>query len=133
VGLLQVVCSSLVVWLFTFGVLATGQEPTLMPPSQEVVPAIVSADSGVKTSGIGKNWSRWYRLGVGKAPTGYTVRKAEFWLTGDRTCDVSAECREVLRNDGQVLWEFRLQGNDDDRVPRTAFSEGHIRVTYRPR
>ena len=103
-----------------------------MPPAQSVAPAVVTADSGVKTSGVGKDWSNWYQLGIGRAPSGYTVNKAEFWLTGDRSCGVLAECREVQRNDQQVLWEFRLEGNDDGKA-RIASSEGHIRVAYRAR
>lgn len=108
------------------------QEARLVPPSQSVAPAIVTADSGVKSSGGGKNWSDWYQLGVGKAPGGYTVSKAEFWLTGDRSCGEFAECREIQKSDQQVLWEFRLRGGETDGVPKVAFSEGHIRVTYRP-
>jgi hypothetical protein len=111
----------------------TAQEPSLAPPSQSVAPAIITADSGRKTSGAGKNWSDWYQLGTGKAPKGYTVSKSEFWLTGDRKCGEFAECREVQRSDEQVLWEFRLQGNETDGLPKVAFSEGHIRVIYRSR
>ena len=109
------------------------QEPKLVAPSLSVAPAIVSADSGVKSSGAGNHWSDWYPLGAGKAPQGYTVRKVEFWLTGDRRCGEVAECRQVQSSDQQVLWEFRLQGNETDGVAKIATSEGHIRVTYRPR
>lgn len=109
------------------------QEPRLVPPSQSVAPAIVTADSGVKFSGAGRDWSDWYQLGTGKAPQGYTVIKTEFWLTGDRRCGELAECREVQRNDQQVLWEFRLRGNYTDGAAKVATSEAHIRVTYQPR
>lgn len=103
-----------------------------MPPSQSIAPAIVTADSRIRSSGIGAAWSPWYRLGVGKAPKGYTVEKAEFWLTGARTCGVLAECRELAKSDDQVLWEFRLRGNDGPGANKVE-SEGHIRVTYRLR
>lgn len=119
--------------IFVFAVQVNSQEQKLGPPSQSVAPAIVSANSGVKSSGIGKNWSDWYPLGTGKAPQGYTVWKAEFWLTGDRRCGDLAECREVERSDQRVLWEFRLQGNDTDDLAKVATSQAHIRVTYRPR
>jgi hypothetical protein len=115
------------------GVRSNAQEPALLPPSQSVAPAIVTADSGVKPSGTGNNWSKWYCLGVGKAPEGYTVQRAEFWLSGDRTCGVSAECREISRNDHKVEWEFRLKGNVEHGVPEVVLSEGHIRVFYRLR
>lgn len=115
------------------GTQLNSQEQKLVPPSESVAPAIVTADSGMKSSGVGKNWSDWYPLGTGKAPAGYTVWKAEFWLTGDRTCGDSAECREVERSDQRVLWEFRLRGNDTDQLAKVATSEAHIRVTYRPR
>lgn len=46
-----------------------------MPPSQSVALAIVIADSGVKSSGAGNNWSDWYQLGTGKAPQGTPLRK----------------------------------------------------------
>jgi len=119
--------------ILLFGVHLNSQEQRLVPPSQSVAPAIVTADSGLKSSGIGKNWSDWYTLGTGKAPQGYTVWKTEFWLTGDRSCGDSAECREVERSDQRVLWEFRLQGNERDDSAKVAISEAHIRVTYRPR
>jgi hypothetical protein len=109
---------------------STAQDPNVAPPSQSVAPAIITADSGVKTSGTGKSWSDWYQLGTGKAPQGYTVNKVEFWLTGDRSCGEFAECREVQRSDQQVVWEFRLRGDETRGAPKIAFSEGHIRVTY---
>ena len=102
-----------------------------LPPAPSVAPAIVTADSGAKVSGTGRSWSDWYRLGVGRAPRGYTVQRAEFWLSGDRACGASAECREVTRNDEQVLWEFRLRGHDEEGVPPTTYSVAHIRVLYR--
>jgi hypothetical protein len=115
------------------GTCATAQEPALLPPSQSVAPAIVTADSGTKSSGTGKSWSKWYRLAVGKAPSGYTVHKTDFWLTGDRTCGVAAECREVLNSDQQVIWESRLQGDLEHGSARIVTLEAHIRVTYGPR
>lgn len=120
----------LVSWL---GVRSKAQEPTVLPPSQSVAPAVVTADSGVKSSGAGNNWSKWYRLGVGEAPRAYTVQKVEFWLTGDRACGVSAECREISGNDHEVEWEFRLKGNEERGMPAVVLSEGHIRVFYRLR
>jgi len=108
------------------------QETKLQPPSQAIAPAIASADSGLKPSGVGRRWSKWYRLGVGKAPRGYTVQKTEFWLSGDHDCGALAECREAAKSDQRVVWEFRLQGHDETGTPRRAYSEAHIRVTYRP-
>ena len=124
--------SSLILSILVCRMRSAAQEPNLVPPSQSVAPAIITAESGIKASGAGKNWSPWYQLAAGKAPSGYTVSKAEFWLTGDRSCGEFAECREVQRSDQQVLWEFRLQGNESSGVPKVVFSEGHIRVTYRP-
>lgn len=115
------------------GSLAVAQKAELMPPSQSVAPAIVTADSGMKGRNIGAGWSKWYRLAVGKAPKGYTVQKVEFWLTGAQTCGVLAECRELVRTDDEVLWEFRLQGNSELGAANKVDSEGHIRVIYRPR
>jgi hypothetical protein len=109
------------------------QANKLLPASQAVAPAIASADSGLKPSGVGKRWSKWYHLGVGNAPSGYTVQKTEFWLTGGHTCGASAECREITRDDQHVLWEFRLQGLGKTPAERRTFSEAHIRVTYHPR
>ena len=79
------------------------------------------------------NGAKRYRLGVGKAPSGYTVHKAAFWLSGDHDCGALAECREAARSDQRVLWEFRLQGHDETGTRRTAYSEADIRVTYSPR
>jgi hypothetical protein len=104
----------------------------LMPASQLVAPAIVTADSGPRISGDGYAWSAWYRLGVGKAPAGYTIQKVEFWLSGDRGCSAWAECRELVRCDNEVTWEFRLRGHNERGAPRKTFSTGHIRVIYRP-
>jgi hypothetical protein len=104
----------------------------LIPASQSVAPAIITAESAKKASGTGDAWSPWYRLGVGKAPGGYTVEKSEFWLSGDRACGAWAECRELIKSDSEVLWEFRLQGHSEIKAPRRTFSTGHIRVIYRP-
>lgn len=102
----------------------------LLPPSPSVAPAIMTADSGPKVSGAGKNWSDWYQLGVGEAPRGYTIEQAEFWLSGDRSCGASAECRQMRKNDHRVLWEFRLQGHDEPGAPSRTYSVAHIRVLY---
>ncbi len=106
---------------------AEAGEDKLLPASQAVAPAIASADSGLKPGGVGQRWSKWYRLGVGKAPSGYTFQKTEFWLSGDHACG-----QEAVRNDQQVLWEFRLQGRGKTAASGRAYSEAHIRVTYRP-
>lgn len=105
----------------------------LMPASQAVAPAIMTADSGPKQSGAGSNWSPWYRLGLNKAPAGYAVSGVEFWLSGDGSCGRSAECRQLSSSDEQVLWEFRLRGHNEIGAPSQTFSIGHIRVILRPR
>lgn len=96
-------------------------------------PRIVEASSGPKLSGRGKDWSPWYQLKVGIAPAGYTIEKANFWLSGDRTCGAWAECREVRKDDTEVTWEFRLQGHDEWNAPPQAYSEGHLRAFYKPK
>jgi hypothetical protein len=108
-----------------------GQEQSILPPSESVAPAIITADSGPKPSGTATSWSRWYRLGVGKAPTGYTVQKVEFWMTGDNRCGSSAQCRELTRSDDQVLWAFRMHGHNGRGASRPGYSVAHIRVIYR--
>ena len=122
-----------ILWVIFCGVLAAAQQLEPLPPSQSVIPAFVTADSGVKNSGVGTRWSEWYRLEVGRAPNGYTIQNSEFWLTGARRCGFLAECRELARTDDQVIWEFRLRGEDRTGLPMTVISEGHIRVTYRLR
>jgi hypothetical protein len=122
-----------ILWVIFCGVLAAAQQLEPLPPSQSVIPAFVTADSGVKNSGVGTRWSEWYRLEVGRAPNGYTIQNSEFWLTGARRCGFLAECRELARTDDQVIWEFRLRGEDRAGLPMTVISEGHIRVTYRLR
>jgi hypothetical protein len=130
---LRQLCSSVMALVACAAPASLAQERVFLPPSQDVAPAIITADSGIKTSAAGRRWSDWYRLGVGKAPNGYTLQKAEFWLTGDRTCGVLAECRELTKSDQEVLWEFRLQGQNGPAARKTIVSEGHIRVKYRPR
>ncbi|MFL6306294.1 MAG: hypothetical protein ACJ72H_22410 [Candidatus Sulfotelmatobacter sp.] len=105
----------------------------LMPPSQAVAPAIMTADSSPKQSGAGSSWSSWYRLGISKAPAGYTVSRVEFWLSGDGACGGSAECRQLASSDEQVLWEFRLHGHDETGAPSRTLSVAHLRVIFRPR
>jgi len=122
-----------ILWVIFCGVLAAAQQLEPLPPSQSVIPAFVTADSGVKSSGVGTRWSEWYRLEVGRTPSGYTIQNSEFWLTGARRCGFLAECRELARTDDQVIWEFRLQGEDRTGLPMTVVAEGHIRVTYRLR
>ena len=90
--------SSTLLLCFLCAAFGVAQETKLLPPSQAVAPAIASAHSGSKPSGAGKRWSNWYRLGVGQAPSGYTVQKTEFWLSGDHVCGASAECREIARD-----------------------------------
>lgn len=103
----------------------------LIPPSQAVAPAILTADSEPKLSGMGRHWSPWYLLSVGKAPQGYAVQRVEFWLSGDRSCGTGAECRELARDNKQIVWEFRLQGHDETGAPARTFSAAHIQVLYR--
>jgi hypothetical protein len=105
----------------------------LMPISQAVAPAIMTADSGPQPSGSGSSWSPWYRIGVTRAPAGYAVSRAEFWLSGDGACGRSAECHQLGSNDKQVLWEFRLHGHNEIGAPSRTFSVAHIRVIFRPR
>jgi hypothetical protein len=89
------------------------------------------ASSGPKLSGSGKEWSEWYQVKIGAAPAGYSVEKTEFWLSGDRTCGTWAECKELAKDETQVIWQFRLQGHDEWGAPRQASSEGHLRVFYK--
>src|SRR5437588_7816481 len=101
---------------------ASGEKDELMPPSPAVAPAIASADSEPKLSGTGAHWSPWYRLGIGKAPGGYTLYRVEFWLSGDRSCGDGAECRKVAESDREVLWEFCLQGHKEEGAPTRTYS-----------
>src|SRR5713101_718384 len=103
-------------------------EPSPALATTALPPRVVEASSGPKLSGRGKDWSPWYQLKVGMASAGYTIEKAEFWLSGDRTCGAWAECREVRKDDTEVTWEFRLQGHDEWNAPPQAYSEGHLRV-----
>jgi hypothetical protein len=93
----------------------------------------ITVDSGPKRSGVGKDWSEWYRLSTNPALAGYVIQKIEFWLSGDRSCGAWAECRQISANEATVVWEFRMQGHDEWGAPRQADSEGHLRVTYIPR
>lgn len=122
------------IWLFVchlpiFPIQVTADDTT--PWSQDVAPAFVLADSGVKEIVVGEGWSPWYRLGVGESPVGYSVSKVTFWLTGDRSCGNGAECREIERSDRRILWEFRVKGNIRRPSGKPVRSQGHIRVTYR--
>ena len=99
---------------------------TAEPPTK-----IVEASSGPKLSGSGKDWSDWYQVRIGASPAGYSVEKTEFWLSGDRTCGAWAECKELTKDETQVVWQFRLQGHDEWGAPRQANSEGHLRVLYK--
>lgn len=92
---------------------------------------MLNAESEQKLSGNGRDWSCWYRLELGKAPSGYRFQHAEFWLSGDRSCGTGAQCRELIQNDKQVIWEYRLQGHTEDGAPRQTYSVAHIRVLYR--
>jgi len=105
----------------------------LLPISQAVAPAIMTADSGPRASGRGSSWSPWYRVGVTRAPAGYAVSRVEFWLSGDGACGHSAECRQFGSNDEQVLWEFRLHGHNEIGAPSRTYSVAHLRVIFRPR
>jgi hypothetical protein len=110
---------------------ASSDSGRFMAPSQSVAPAIVTADSGPRLSGPGAHWSHWYRLATGKAPGGYTLYRADFWLSGHRSCGAGAECRKIAASDREVLWEFRLQGHQEAGAPGRTYSMGHIRALYR--
>lgn len=112
------------------GKLQEGHPQTSLTGSAAPPPRIVEASSGPKLSGKRTEWSPWYELRIGAAPEGYTVEKAEFWLSGDRSCGVWAECKETSKNPVEVIWQFRLQGHDEWGAPPQTYSEGHLRVTY---
>jgi hypothetical protein len=105
---------------------ASMTESTAEPPTK-----IAVASSGPKLSGRGKGWSERYQVRIGAAPAGYSVEKTEFSLSGDRTCEAWAECKELAKDETQVTWQFRLQGHDVWDAPGQASSEGHLRVFYR--
>lgn len=104
-----------------------------MASTAALQPKVVEVSSGSKISGKGKAWSDWYQVTTGAAPAGFTMEKTEFWLTGDRSCGSWAECKETKKDDVGVVWEFRLQGHDEWGAPPQAYSEGHLRVTYKPK
>jgi hypothetical protein len=107
-------------------------QPAAAMTAAATAPAkVVTVSSGPKLSGARKDFSDWYRLSVGPAPDAYTIDKAEFWLSGDRSCGAWAECSEVSKNDKEVVWQFRLQGHDEWGAPPQAYSEGHLRVMYK--
>jgi hypothetical protein len=101
-------------------------------PSQAVAPAIVTADSPTELIGRGRGWSRWYRVGIGPAPSGYKLQRVEFWLSGDGACGFSAECHEVARTNQQVLWQFRIHGHMEAGAPARTSSAAHLRAVYYP-
>lgn len=92
----------------------------------------VEQGSGPQISGVGKGWSGWYQVRVGPSPARCTVDKVEFWLTGDRQCNAWSECQELTRDDSGIAYQFRLQGHQE-RFPGQAYSEGHLRVIYKPK
>jgi hypothetical protein len=94
---------------------------------------VVEVSSGPNPSGVGKDWIEWYQVKIGAAPAGYTIEKVDFWLSGDRACNAWAECKELSKDDTQVMRQFRLQGHDEWGAPRLANSEGHLRATYKPK
>ena len=91
---------------------------------------VVEESSGPQLSGMGDAWSSWYSVDLGPAPSGYTLNKAEFWLTGDRKCNLGAECKVASENDSGVTGIFRLKGRA--RSTSALRSEGHLKVTYEP-
>jgi hypothetical protein len=89
---------------------------------------VVEELSGSQPSGVGENWSSWYSIELGPAPSGYTLTRTEFWLVGERKCNDGAECREARRSDSGVMELFRLKGRAGSASPLR--SEGHLKATY---
>jgi hypothetical protein len=89
---------------------------------------VVEELSGSQFSGVGDNWSPWYSVELGAAPSGYTLSRTEFWLAGERKCNDGAECREARKNDSGVTELFRIRGRAGSASALR--SEGHLKVTY---
>jgi hypothetical protein len=102
-----------------------------LPPSQSVVPAIVTADSKPIRSGRAQRWSPWHRIEVGKAPAGYALQRVEFWITGDGKCGSTAECKEIIQGNSRVVWKFRIRSQSDVKSGSGGYSVAHLRVFYR--
>jgi carboxypeptidase family protein len=96
------------------------------PPSGS--PKTVRSDSVL--SGVGRNWSGWYRLCSDQVGDNEEiVEPIEFRLEGDRTCGSWAECREAVRQPRQVCWEFRMQGHEDQPYPGQQSSRGVLQYS----
>jgi hypothetical protein len=93
----------------------------------------VSTSSGLKESGVGKQFSNPYQLCLGPAPAGYELAQGTvvMRLTGDRRCDAWATCRIVRADDAAVCMEFSLQGHDEGGVSPVGLSEAHLQASYR--
>lgn len=68
--------------------------------------------SGPQQSGMGKNFSQWYRL-CSEPLDGYVIKSETFVLVGDRQCNRWSECRLESRTPDQVCYQFRMQGHEE--------------------
>ena len=90
--------------------------------------------SGPQPSGIGSNFSPWYELRSPPPKPGYELdpKTVQFSLSGDRRCNEWSECQIKQASANEVIFLFRLQGHNEWFPPRPAFSEGVLRVEFRP-
>lgn len=103
-------------------------EPLTGPTSQQVKPRTVQSSDF--PSGIGANWSGWYQLCSEPVQPGERIgSNISFELGGDRHCGAWSECRETVRSQQQVCWQFRMQGHSESFPPRPASSHGILHYT----
>lgn len=85
------------------------------------------------TSGVGSNFSQFYRLCNDPIPQDAKIVSKEFFLVGDRTCGAWSECRLVEDTPQRVCFEFRMQGHNEALLQNSGVrtSEGVLRVNYK--
>jgi hypothetical protein len=97
-------------------------------------PYVEEVRSGLRPSGIGRNFSGWYELQSPPPKPGFEIDKLgiQYSLSGDRQCNSWSECQLVQISPNQVKLLFKLQGHDEWPSPQPAFSEAVLRVRYVP-
>lgn len=99
-----------------------GTPPRMTPIPPPPAPAgggpfVTEARSGDRPSGERDQYSEWYELCSQPIPASYRIVEANFELRGDRSCTTGwAECRQSVKTDSRVCYQFRMQGHSEDVI-----------------
>jgi hypothetical protein len=118
----------------TTAVYTIALRPIEKQPPAEALPYSRVFSSGPVLSGSGGNFSGWYEVEADPPQSGFVIdlENSSYSISGDRQCGAWAECTWGVRNSQQLSFRFRLQGHSEWPAPGQSWSEGFLKVAYKP-